>query len=142
MTFEEFNGPPSVMMATISKAFKAPINPVIVKKNVVGDKSGNVMYQKFCQGDTPSTSAASYISKEIFFNPARNNTISYPMPLHINTIMTAGNEWVTLSSQSIGGIPNGFINTRSNPNVGSNIHDQTMAIATLVVNVGEKIIAR
>ena len=80
------------MILTMSNDFKTLMNPVMVRKKVVGETKGKEILQNVCIGLAPSTSAASKISTGMFFKAAKKSTISYPMPLHTNTMMTAGSE--------------------------------------------------
>ena len=52
-------GPPPVMMAMMSNAWKVPITVVIAMKNVTGDSSGNVILRNNVHAPAPSIFAAS-----------------------------------------------------------------------------------
>ncbi|MMZ65953.1 hypothetical protein D1872_284000 [compost metagenome] len=73
-------GPPSPleMIYAGTNVINALIVCMIMLNRMMGLRSGSVIRKNFLTGLAPSTLAASYISGEIFFNPARKISIEEP----------------------------------------------------------------
>src|SRR5262249_29623975 len=97
-----FEGPPRVMMNTMSKVFAVQISESMQVTSITCRRPGKVMYSQRCQALAPSTSAASYCSEGIACMPARYAMAKNGKPFQITTLITAGIAQVVEPSQEIG----------------------------------------
>src|SRR5947207_14313741 len=86
---DESPGPPRVITNGCSKTWSAPITLMIVTNSIVGLSSGIVTLQNLAHGPAPSMSAASYISREMFWTPATKMMKLNPSERHVEAKMTA-----------------------------------------------------
>src|SRR5918993_1791229 len=98
---DESPGPPRVITNGCSKTWSAPITPMTVTNSMVGLKSGIVTLQNLCQALAPSISAASYISREMFWTPATKMMKLNPSERQVAAKMTATSDQLAELSQGM-----------------------------------------
>src|SRR5215208_2321574 len=91
MVTAELAGPPSnVRMNAWSKTWNELMMAMMKTKNVVGERSGSVMYQNLWNLFAPSIFAASMYVAGMTCNPARKMTMQNPIASHMLMIAIEG----------------------------------------------------